>query len=314
MSTDSRSTVPTVQLRGIMKRYGQVTALNGLDLTISRGSCCGLVGPNGAGKTTAMGVIAGLILPDAGSIDVFGEGPFSALKSAGRVGMMPQDCSPSSHTPLLALLCYYAELQGHSKQRSLSEASRVLDALGLSDRGQATYPQLSHGMRRRFSVAQALLGKPELVILDEPTGGLDPEHVAQLRQVLLGLRGHTTLLISSHVLSELEAVCDSIVFMEEGKCLRQGSLRDITQQLSIARYTLSQAPNFERLRGQIPNCTFEWDAPTLTAHPPNAQPITLTNAQVLRELLDQGVGVLDVQGGESLEESYLSARQKARLA
>jgi ABC-type multidrug transport system ATPase subunit len=121
------------------------------------------------------------------------------------------------------------------------------------------------------------------------------------------------LLISSHILSELEALCDSVAFVEEGKCLRQGSLRELTQALSIARYTLSQPPNFERLNAKIPSCSFEWDSPVLTVHPPNAQPITLTNAQVLRELLEQDIGILDVQGGQSLETSYLSARQNRNL-
>jgi ABC-2 type transport system ATP-binding protein len=309
VSANSVKQSATVQLVGVRKRYGQVSALNGLDLSIARGSCCGLVGPNGAGKTTAMGVIAGLILPDAGSVSIFGEGPFSARKHAGRLGMMPQDCSPNPHMSLHALLCFYAELQGIDKHRSVKEADRVLDAVGLSDRRQAVYPQLSHGMRRRFSVAQALLGEPELVILDEPTSGLDPEHVAQLRQVLLRLRGRTTLLISSHILSELEALCDSVAFVEDGKCLRQGSLREITQSLSIARYTLTQPPNFERLNAKLPGHSFEWDSPVLTVQPPTGQPITLTNAQVLRELLEQEIGILDVQGGQSLETSYLTARQ-----
>jgi ABC-2 type transport system ATP-binding protein len=299
-----------VTLRGVTKRYGQTFALNGLDLDIPKGAISGLIGPNGAGKTTTMGLLAGLLQPDGGAIDVLGRGPFNAGTHAGSVGLMPQDSVPSPHLSLREILCYYAELQGMNRRQAYAEADRWLNQVSLQDRARARFGELSHGMRRRFSFAQALLGKPELVLLDEPTSGLDPELVVQVRELVVSLRGQATVLISSHILSELEAICDHVVFMEGGKCIRQGRLGEVTDTTSIVRYRLTQKPNLELLQALLPDCSLTWEEPELSVHAPRQQAVQVTNAACLKSLLAQDVGILGVEAGRSLEDSYLEARAR----
>ena len=149
-----------VELEGVVKRYGRQLALNGVSLTIPKGSICALIGPNGCGKTTTMGVLAGLLQIESGRVDVLGKGPFDARKHAGRVSLMPQDAVPSGHVPIIDSLRYYAELQGMDRASAKREAQASLEKVQLSDRARSRFGQLSHGMRRRFSIAQALLGKP----------------------------------------------------------------------------------------------------------------------------------------------------------
>jgi ABC-type multidrug transport system ATPase subunit len=149
-----------VVLENIVKRYGSVVALDGLSLEIPEGSIAALIGPNGCGKTTTMGVIAGLLRIDSGRIDVLGKGPFSAPEHAGRVSLMPQDSVPSSAVPIVDSLRYFAELQGLEPQKARREAERALGKVKLEGRARARFGQLSHGMRRRFSIAQAMLGEP----------------------------------------------------------------------------------------------------------------------------------------------------------
>jgi ABC-type multidrug transport system ATPase subunit len=217
---------------------------------------------------------------------------------------------PSPHLPISDILRYYAELQGLSGSAARKEAALWLDNVSLADRAQARFGELSHGMRRRFSVAQALLGKPDLILLDEPTSGLDPELVVQIRELVVSLRGQATVLISSHILSELEAICDHVVFMEGGQCIRQGRLGDVTGTTSIVRYTLTARPSFEALRSVLPGCSLSWDEPQLSVHAPETQPVHVTNAACLRGLLDQQIGILTVEAGKTLEDSYLEARAK----
>ena len=240
-----------VQLVDVIKRYGRRVALDGLSLVVPRGATCAVIGPNGSGKTTLFAVLAGLLRPNAGDVQLFGEGPFDARRHAGRLGLMPQDAAPSRHATLEQSLRYYAALAGLSPAAAEREAALWLERVRLEDRARSTPGQLSHGMRRRFSVAQAFLGDPELVLLDEPTAGLDPELAAELRSLLGERRGSATLLISSHLLSELEDLCDYAVFIDRGRLVQQGQMRQLLQSDSRVRLKLTRAPDLERVRRRV---------------------------------------------------------------
>ncbi len=298
-----------VVLEGVVKRYGRHIALNGLSLEIPKGSICALIGPNGCGKTTTMGVIAGLLQIDAGTVDILGGGPFDAKRHAGRVSLMPQDAVPSLHVPIIDSLRYYAELQGLDPAGAKREAEACLEKVQLKDRARSRFGQLSHGMRRRFSVAQALLGKPELVLLDEPTSGLDPELVVQIRELIASQRREATMLISSHILSELETMCDHAIFVEQGRVVRQGSMAELTSANTIVRFTLNRMPKLQRLELALQGCMLEWREPILTVKAPQSQPVERTNALCLRELLEQEVGILEVDAGHSLETAYMELKR-----
>lgn len=292
-----------LSLRGVRKRFGKVQALDDLSLDVPQGVICGLVGPNGAGKTTTFGVVGGLVRPDEGTIDVLGAGPFDALKHAGRVTLLPQDCQPSPHVPARAMLVFYAELQGLSRSDARSEADRVLALVDLVDKSGARVRQLSHGMKRRLTVAQALLGEPELVLLDEPTAGLDPDQVVRLRQVLRDQAGKRTLIISSHVLAELEATCDWVALMDAGVCTASGPMDEITGRRSRVRVVLG-APLSEV--PQIPGVRVSREGPLVVVADAadDLDPAEL-NGRVLRALLAVDAAILEVQRGTSLEAAWL---------
>jgi ABC-2 type transport system ATP-binding protein len=295
--------------RGLVKRYGDRVALDGLDIEIPKGSICAVIGPNGAGKTTAFSLIAGILMPNAGSIELFGEGPFDAKRHSGRLSLMPQDALPSAHATLTQSLRHYARLQGMSAGDAAREAQHWLGRLRLEDRAHARQHQLSHGMRRRFSIAQAFLGNPELVLLDEPTAGLDPELVAEMRTLFSERRGERTLLISSHVLSELEGLCDHAVFIDAGRTVRQGSMSALRHADSRVRVTLSRAPDLPALERELGAVRLDWRQPELSVQFSGTEPIDEQNAKLLRALLDQGAGILALEAGQSLEKSYLETRQ-----
>jgi ABC-type multidrug transport system ATPase subunit len=298
-----------LRFSGVRKRYGRTVALDGLTLEVPRGSLFGLIGPNGAGKTTTFGIASGAVRPDAGTVDVLGEGPFEAAKHAGRVTVLPQDCELSPHSSARQLLTFYARLAGMSAHAAARDADRVLELVRLADRAGARVRELSHGMRRRLAVAQALLGDPELVLLDEPTGGLDPHLVVEMRELLREQRGLRTVVVSSHVLADLEATCDHVAFVEAGRCIESGPVEAVTQRAGLVRIRLVEPLALdEALRALLADRSprVEGDVLVLALHP--GEDAATANAQVLPALFAHGARVLEVRLGESLETAYLARR------
>lgn len=209
------------------KQFGSVVAVRDLTLRIPRGGVFGLLGPNGSGKTTTIGLILGLIKPTAGSIRLFGEDVRTThLTALRRIGAMVE--SPA----------FYPDLSGRANLRFFQgignrshdggEVDRLLQLVGLADRAESRFRTYSLGMKQRLGIAYALLGNPELVFLDEPTNGLDPAGMAEVRDLIgqLGKAGHTVVL-SSHLLNEVEQLCDHVAILSRGALLAQGSMRDL---------------------------------------------------------------------------------------
>ena len=210
---------PVIETRGLTKRYGSVTAVDDLRLSIRRGEVYGFLGPNGAGKTTTLKMLLGLVKPSAGAASVLGEEPGSP-SGLGRIGALVE--SPA----------FYPYLSGRDNLRVLarysgapsSRVSEVLEKVGLSGRARDRFKKYSLGMKQRLGVAAALLKDPELFILDEPTNGLDPKGMAEMRELIdgLGAKGKTVVL-SSHLLSEVEQVCDRVGVLRDGKLVAEGT-------------------------------------------------------------------------------------------
>lgn len=301
------ASTPALELVGVCKSYGERMALDGLAFTVPRGSITGLIGPNGAGKTTCFGVVGGLVLPDEGKVDVLGRGPYVARRDAGRLGLLPQDSELPGHTRVQHFLTYLARLQGCTRAEAAREVDRVLELVALGERRGSRLRELSHGMRRRVAVAQALLGTPELVLLDEPVSGLDPALVAQMREVLRAQRDRhgTSLLVSSHQLAELEAVCDHVVFVEAGRAVQSGSLSEVTGRARLVRYSLERPPPLETLRDRLPGYELRYEGAVLHASPPPGPGAAEVNARLLPVLLELDAGVLEVHRGGTLEAAYL---------
>jgi ABC-2 type transport system ATP-binding protein len=298
-----------LELCGVRKRYGKRVALDGLDLQVPRGSVCGLVGSNGAGKTTAIAIAAGLVRPDAGDVSLFGEGPFDAGLHAGRVALMPQDSLMPPHARVAELLVFYASLQGIAAAEARRQTDRVLELVRLSDRARSPIRSLSHGMRRRVAIAQCFLGAPDLVLLDEPTSGLDPREVLNTREVLLHRRDGQTVLISSHVLNELERVCDHVAFVEKGKTLGQDAMDAVTGRRHTLAYRLRPGPiPLDALAAALPDAIFETaeGGASLVCRCKGSDRTTEeVNRLVLQTLIHAGVGIREVRLGSGLEEAYL---------
>ena len=204
-----------VEARDITKKFGQTTALGKVSFDIVEGEAVALVGPNGAGKSTLMSIICGFLSPTAGRLKVAGHQPGSRA-SFGVVGALPQDALFNPNESVGEQLKFFAESQGFESRAASEEARRVLGMVRLSEQFDAKPGTLSHGMGKRIAIAQALIGKPRLIVLDEPTAGLDPETARHIRRVLSDLIGEVTLLISSHNLDELEDLCTRTLFLEKG--------------------------------------------------------------------------------------------------
>ena len=295
-------------ITGLQKRYGRTIALDGLDLTVPEGVLCGFIGPNGAGKTTTFGVVGGLIHADEGSVDILGHGPHHPGKHRGMLSMLPQDCELSPHVSLRQLLTHYARLQGLSAAEATRDVDARLDEVALTDRAGARIKTLSHGMRRRVAIAQALLGSPSLVLLDEPTSGLDPELVVRMREVFESHRGKRTLMVSSHNLLELEALCDHVVFIEHGRCTRTGSMAEVTEQGLMMRYTTQKVVDLAQLEATQTGLEMSWKGRTLLVRGSSAWTAVNINSTVVPYLFHMQAGLLEIRKGQSLEDAYLAGK------
>ena len=215
-----------IETEGLVKRYGSVLAVDNLSLQVPRGQVFGLFGPNGAGKTTTMSMLLGLITPTAGSVRLFGTESSGAPRDIlRRVGAIVE--SPTFY-PYLSGRANLKFFQGVGGNNDPDGPDRLLDLVGLAERADSEFQTYSLGMKQRLGLAYALLGNPELLILDEPTNGMDPSGMVEVRQLIrkLGDDGHTVLL-SSHLLGEVEQVCDGVAILSRGRLIAQGNVKDL---------------------------------------------------------------------------------------
>ena len=213
-----------IQTDRLTKRYGSILAVDELSIQVRRGHVYGLLGPNGSGKTTTMGMLLGLLKPTSGAFTLFGESD-NLEASLRRIGAVIE--TPTFY-PYLSGRRNLAYFQGISQRGAPNEIDRLLDQVGLADRADSKFNTYSMGMKQRLGLAYSLLGDPDLVILDEPTNGLDPEGMLEVRELIRSLGdGNRTVLLSSHLLNEVEQVCDSVTILSKGKLIAQGSVAEL---------------------------------------------------------------------------------------
>jgi ABC-2 type transport system ATP-binding protein len=222
------SGAPPVAARGLVKRYGDITAVAGVDLTVEHGDVFGYLGPNGAGKTTSLRMLLGLIRPTEGNAELFGRDPLELGARAldGVAGFVegPRFYPYLSGRKNLRLL---ADLDGGDARSRIDE---VLDVVDLSDRAKDRVGGYSHGMRQRLGIAASLLRKPQLLLLDEPTTGLDPAGMRDMRELVKRLAGEgITILLSSHILAEVEELCNRVAIIRSGRIIYEGLLKELLQ-------------------------------------------------------------------------------------
>ncbi len=210
-----------IDINEISKRYGNKTAVDKLSLSMGRG-IYGLVGPNGAGKTTLLKMLAGLLKPDGGSVLYNGKD----IKDMGReynrhVSYMPQEFGFYPFFKGIEIMEYFNALKGCNASRE--ELLGILEAVNLSDKSSKKVRTYSGGMKRRLGIAVSLIGSPDFMIFDEPTAGLDPEERVRFKTVLKEMSKERTIIISTHILSDVEALCDTVIFMESGRIVKESS-------------------------------------------------------------------------------------------
>ena len=219
----------TLRLVGVSKRFGRQTVLDAVTIHVRRGDCYGFLGHNGAGKTTALRVALGLIRPSAGTVLVDGfDGRTHPREARARMGGLIEVPGFRDGADATSNLRALARLGGLRRGAARAECARLLELVGLADVGVKPVRAFSQGMRQRLGLAQALIGRPAYVLLDEPTNGLDPEGIADLRDVLHRIRAEdgVTVLLSSHQLSEVAGICNRVGIIRRGRMILESGVDD----------------------------------------------------------------------------------------
>ncbi len=221
-----------IRLRGIVKRYGEITAVNGLDLDVPEGRCVGLLGPNGAGKSTTMRVLTAQSIADEGDVRVLGyELPARSKPARAEMGVVPQLDNLDTTLTVEQNLVVFSYLYRVPGPERATAIERVLSIANLTDRRGAKVDELSGGMRRRLLIGRALIHRPRLMLLDEPTVGLDPQVRQELWALIDRLRNEgTSILMSTHYIEEAERLCDTVTIVSHGKAVAVGSPRDLIKE------------------------------------------------------------------------------------
>ncbi len=223
---------PAIAIRGAVKRYGEITAVDGLDLEVTPGICFGLLGPNGAGKSTTMRMLTAQTLADEGEISVLGY-PLPAQSKQARMemGVVPQLDNLDIELTCRQILGVFARLYRVSRQARPAAVARALEIANLEPRADTRVSELSGGMRRRLLVARGLIHEPRLVLLDEPTVGLDPQVRQELWTLIDTLRSSgVTMLMSTHYIEEAERLADVVAVMSAGRVIAQGTPEELTRE------------------------------------------------------------------------------------
>ena len=232
-----------IEVQNLTKRYGQHVALDGVSFSVGRGEVVGFLGPNGAGKSTTMRILTTFIAATSGTVRVGGDCVFEQpMRVRKRLGYMPENNPLPLDLRVTDYLKFRAQLKRLANGDSAKRIAGVMEQCGVADVAGRFIGQLSRGYRQRVGMADALLGKPELIVLDEPTAGLDPNQVRSVRKLVRDLAGGHTVLISSHILSEIEMTCDRVVILHEGRLLASGALDELMAKANAAIVAEVRAP------------------------------------------------------------------------
>jgi ABC-2 type transport system ATP-binding protein len=229
-----------IEISGLKKSYGNTLALQKVNLSIKKGEFFGLLGPNGAGKTTTISILTGLVFRDEGSTLVFGKDTVENFRyTRSKIGIAAQELSVDWFFSIEKLLYFQAGYYGLSKKDAKESVNSLLERLGLDKKRNSRLRQLSGGMKRRFQLAKALVHDPDIIILDEPTAGVDVELRRSLWKYLNELHSEgKTILLTTHYIEEAEQLCENIAIIDEGKILKKGSPKELTQELGSSGITI----------------------------------------------------------------------------
>jgi ABC-type multidrug transport system ATPase subunit len=311
------STRPAIHIANISKSFGRFKALDDVSFDVPAHSIYGLLGPNGAGKTTLFSIAAGFLKADSGEMDVLGLHATDVSAHRGRFSILPQDAEFQRNTPIMEQLVFLRMLEGQNRADAEREVEATLELVGLGDYKRRGARVLSHGMAKRLGIAQAFLGSPELILLDEPTAGLDPANAKQIRDLIRSLLTRATIVVSSHNLAEIQDICDHVAILDHGKLVTAGPVAALTsagRELDLRLSRVLNDAELARLRALPAVIAVEAKAP-----PDYALRLNLSDGadwdtvvgRVLATLLEAGVVPRRLSEGQSLERHFLEVTGKS---
>ena len=294
---------PAIETTELTKHYGsRVLAVDQLNLTVHPGEIYGFLGSNGAGKTTTMRMLMGHTTPSSGTATVLGERPGTEA-ALSRVGALIE--TPAFY-PYLSGRDNLRVMARYSRAASKARIEEVLEQVGLAFRGRDKFKGYSLGMKQRLGVAAAMLEDPELLILDEPTNGLDPEGAAEMRRFISSLRGEKTVLFSSHTLGEVEQICDRVGIIQHGKLVADGTVKELTgeEELLLTVTPLEKAAKIMRDVESVERVTKEDQQLRISTDPARAP-------EIVNELVASSIRISEVRrSSRTLEDVFLELVQE----
>ena len=218
-----------IEVKNLTKKYGETLAVNGISFTLESGAIYGFLGPNGAGKSTTMNTITGCIAPTDGTIRIDGLDIYSdALKVKKRLGYLPEVPPLYPELTVSEFLMFIARAKGMKGDAAIDEVVRVMNATNITDKADKLCSHLSKGYKQRVGIAQAIVGDPDMIVLDEPSAGLDPEQIVGMRDLIQSIAGEKkTIILSSHILSEIEEVCDHLLIINRGRIIATDTMENL---------------------------------------------------------------------------------------
>ena len=301
---------PAIEIKGLTKSYGNVHALNGVDIKINKGEFFGLLGPNGAGKTTTINILTGLVFRDKGSTEVFGKDTVNDYRfTRSKIGIAAQEFSVDWFFPIEKLLFFQAGYYGIRKKDAKPTIDKLLARLGLEKKKNARLRQLSGGMKRRFQLAKALVHDPDIIILDEPTAGVDVELRRDLWQYLRDLHYKgKTILLTTHYIEEAELLCENVAIIDEGKILKEGPPKILTQELGTAGISINIGNTNQKLDPYFSEYTYTIEKNRLhfsVKDPDKALP------KIIKKLSEADIHINSIDSNRStLEDVFLNLTGK----
>jgi ABC-2 type transport system ATP-binding protein len=237
-----------IEAVGLTRRFGDTTALADVSFTVARGEVVGLLGPNGAGKTTAMRILTCTLPPSGGTASIDGHDVVDAsLDVRSRIGFMPENVPLYPDATVAEHLRFTADLKGVPADGRAAHIEAIVERTGLVEVNGRMVGNLSKGYRQRVGLAQALIGDPEVLILDEPSSGLDPQQIVEIRDLIRGFQGERTVLLSSHILGEVSRICSRVIILDRGRLTAEVNAADLPDASTRPRDALEDI--FLRLTG-----------------------------------------------------------------
>jgi ABC-type multidrug transport system ATPase subunit len=300
-----------IDIKGVTKQFPRTRACDDVTFQIPRGGIYGLLGPNGAGKTTLFSIIAGFLRATKGDIEVLGVNTHQISELRGRLTILPQDAKFAANVPVIEQIIFFSQLNGRTRAQAEKDAHDALGLVGLAEAAKAHANTLSHGMYKRVGIAQAFLGNPEVILLDEPTAGLDPTSAAAIRELIHKLhKAGVTLVVSSHDLAEIQKMCKAVAILDKGKLVTWSDVKDLTQADTVQRMTFARPLTPQELetvksvagvRGVDPDGETSYRVHVDIS----VRPLEELSAELVSKLVATGAIPRKIEDGVALEQKYL---------